>query len=224
MGLKDTEFFDNENYEATTTQIIICQQCSSHLCLSNLIISDGFTGSSGEALLVDKIINYQADPEIIESTMLTGDYLTRSVRCKQCLTRLGWTYKKAFRQREAYKEGKFVIEKKFLKSIPNNSATSDLIVEARRNSLDRRRRSSATISLSNSSIDEINHHNCQNDFKFNNLPLDPYLKSLLTTHTRNSFSFRDFYNATSNSRVRHGAMEKDDFEEEDEDNEVFVDV
>lgn len=223
MGLKDTEFFDYENYESSDTQIIICKECSSHLCLSQLILSDEFTGSSGPAYLVDNLINYQAENKVQESKMHTGTYLIKSVGCKQCKTRLGWTYKKAYKFSEAYKEGKFVIEKKFIKFIPNNSAPSDLILQAQKNIDHRRRRSSATISSSSSSINE-SLDGAMDNFKYNNLPLDPINKTTSPTSSRlphiiaRSLSFRDIY--TSN-RLRFQGTDKE-FEEEDED--VFVDV
>lgn len=234
MGLRDTDFFGHESYESPDTQIIICKQCSSHLCLSSLILSDEFTGSSGPAYLVDNLINFTPDEAIQETKMHTGDYLIKTVFCNQCDIRLGWTYKKSFSFSQAYKEGKFVIEKKFIKFISNNSATSDLILQAKQNN--RRRRSSATLSSSSSSINDNDHHSLTNDeFKFNNLPLDPFNKSVslnygisknntvnrLSTLPRNSLNFRDLY---TSSRLRFQGLNKEEFEEGDEDDKVFVDV
>lgn len=199
MGLRDSDFFDSDSYESSDTKIIICKECSAHLCLSHHVLSDEFTGSSGPAYLVDTIINYAADPHVQETKMVTGDYLVQSVSCKQCKTRLGWTYKKSFKYTEAYKEGKFVIENKFIKFIPNNSATTDLVDQARKSHA-RRRRLSATLSSSSSfSEDDL--------FKFLNLPQE------------SPKGFRSLY---TTNRLRFQGLK--DFDEKDENDDVFVDV
>lgn len=141
MGLRHTEFFDNTSYESSSTQIIVCDECLAHLCLSSLVLSDNFSGLSGDALLVDKLINISTDNRDLKTEMKTGLYLVNKIHCSQCLTELGWMYKKLFKYLEVYKEGKFVIEKSFIKEIPNNSSSSVLIQQAR---LLRRRRSLAS--------------------------------------------------------------------------------
>lgn len=166
MGLQYTNFFEGAEYECNDTQIIICKECSSHLCLSSLIISDSFSGSSGPAYLVDRIINYVLDGDVEETQMKTGVYLIKKVKCHQCLTTIGWTYKKSFKYSESYKEGKFVIEKAFLKIINNNSSTQNLIQLARQNY---RRRLSSNSTNNSCELDE--------DFKFNDSNLK-YLNRL----------------------------------------------
>ncbi|CAH2354183.1 hypothetical protein CLIB1423_15S00452 [[Candida] railenensis] len=161
MGLKQTHFFSNSSYEAEDTQIIICRTCSSHLCLSSLILSDNFVGSSGPAYLVDKLINYHPDSEAVETNMRTGTYLICNVRCHQCSTKLGWVYRKAYEDQESYKEGKFVIEEKFIKTIANNSSTATLLENMKRN----RRRSSAANSVKSSSFSSENE---DDSFRFEN--------------------------------------------------------
>lgn len=178
MGLRYTDFFDSCNYEPSDTQIVICGSCSSHLCLSHLILSDNFTGSSGPAYLVDKLINYQPDGGLIETKMRTGEYLINKVRCHQCMSPLGWNYKKAFSYSEAYKEGKFVIEEKYIKLIPNNLSTAALEEKARK-SRSRRHSSGSSVqssfnrshsfaSTASSTIEEIDSKDA---FKFDMSPL-----------------------------------------------------
>lgn len=145
MGLKYADYFSNDKYEVADTEIIICRQCSTHLCLSHLVISDGFRGSTGPAFFVDQLINYHADPVPKDKIMRTGTYLIKNVHCNQCMTALGWMYSKAYDDRESYKEGKFVIEQEYIKLIPNNSGTKALWDQARRNS---RRRRSLALSVS----------------------------------------------------------------------------
>lgn len=150
MGLKHTDFFENTSYDASNTMIFVCNECLSHLCLSSLVLSDKFWGLLGDAYLVDKLINVQPDESDQETAMKTGVYLINKIHCLQCLTTLGWLYKKLFKHLESYKEGKYVIEKKFISQVPNHTNTAALLQQAR---VLRRRRSSAS-TVSNGSLDD----------------------------------------------------------------------
>lgn len=173
MGLKHTDFFESTSYESGDTQIIVCNECLAHLCLSTMVLSDKFRGLSGDAYLVDKLINIQPDDKDQETPMLTGVYLINKVKCLQCFTTLGWFYKKSFNYSESYKEGKYVVEKKFIREIPNNCATATLVQQAR---LLRRRRSSANSNVSSSSsIDDetlVESFRPKLDFPFGNIVKD----------------------------------------------------
>lgn len=46
--------------------------------------------------------------------MITGLHSVCDISCKRCKTLIGWTYLAAYEQSQKYKEGKFIIEKKFL--------------------------------------------------------------------------------------------------------------
>lgn len=218
MGLQLTDFFDNTNYESADTQIIICKECSSHLCLSHLVISESFQGSSGPAVLVDRLINYKTDPVLQESKMLTGVYLINKVLCRQCLQTIGWTYKKSFNYAEAYKEGKFVIERKFIKLIPNNSSTANLIEQAK---LSNRRRRLSTKSLSSASSLEDGGYS--GDFKFNTIPETTKPKSSVAP-ANSAIRITNIYSGSGLGRLNYRGLDKDDFDEGDEDDNVFVDV
>ncbi|KAF6046846.1 hypothetical protein FOB58_004025 [Candida parapsilosis] len=74
MGLKYTNYFDNSQYTCPDTHIFTCKGCSSHLCLSNLVLSDNFNGSSGPALLVEQLINVDISPITEDTSMRTGLY------------------------------------------------------------------------------------------------------------------------------------------------------
>lgn len=207
MGLKHTDFFENTSYEASDTQIIVCNECLSHLCLSSLVLSDKFWGLSGDAFLVDKLINVQPDHKDQETPMKTGIYLINKIRCQQCFTSLGWLYKKLFKYSESYKEGKYVIEKKYIRQIPNHSATAALIQQAK---LLRRRRSS-TSTLCSSSLEEDTMY-------------FPGTKKDLAPIAHNSvLSFREGISQAL-SRQRFLGIDKDEFDEHDEDDNVFVDA
>lgn len=216
MGLKHTDFFESTSYEAGDTQIIVCCECLSHLCLSNLVLSDKFRGLSGEAYLVDKLINVQPEDKAQETSMITGVYLINKVRCLQCYTTLGWFYKKSFNYSESYKEGKYVIEKKYIREIPNNSSTATLVQQAR---LLRRRRSSANSFCSTSTDEDSSLESFRrrrdSEFKFGNI----HVKQEMSPARLN---FRDGFNLLS--RLRFLGIDKDDLDEQDEDNNVFVDA
>lgn len=217
MGLRYTNFFDESKYESCETQIIVCKECSCHLCLTDLVISDDFQGSSGQAYLVESIINYVPDKVLRESNMKTGVYLTRDVKCHQCKIRLGWTYQKAYSYLETYKEGKFVIEKSFIKFITNNSSTKLLLEQADRNNRRRLSANSTTSTISEASLDE---NTKIDNFRFISNPISEHKPRSLSQRS-DSFDFRDIQNGTFLRRLRFQGMDKDDI---DEDEDVFVDV
>lgn len=166
MGLMCTNYFENYKYDSPKIQIITCKGCLSHLCLSDLIILDKFSGSSGPAYLVDLLINFEFESQFQETEMLTGIYVVSKIRCHQCKSILGWYYKKAYSYRETYKEGKFVIEKEFIKFIDNNLLTNALIENALKNKF--RRRYSLTLTVSSEDIDLVHSNNYTvKDSKFN---------------------------------------------------------
>lgn len=192
MGLKYTNFFDNDQYQSPDVKIITCVECSSHLCLSNLIISDSFNGTNGAAYLVENVINIDVDPLLEQSKMRTGEYLTHKFKCHQCKQQLGWYYKKSFKQEESYKEGKYVIEKKFIRFIVNNSSTSHLIEQAIKNKLKRRYSSSSTIT----SDDEISQRS-------NSLDDTTSLHSISTTTSNSSVESRGNHDPQSPQKPRY---------------------
>lgn len=211
MGLKITDFFESASYEDSDTQIIVCTNCLSHLCLSSLVISDKFWGLSGKAYLVDQLINVLRDRDDLETQMKTGTYVINKVKCGQCLTSLGWIYKKSYCSAESYKEGKFVIERKFIHLIPNNSATSILAEQAK---ILRRRRSLASVSISDDdSISLI-------------LRLDGSVseKSPVSKKRYARPPIMHFRESLTHLEGRRIPSDKDNFDENEEDANVFVDA
>lgn len=53
--------------------------------------------------------------------MTTGRHIIRTIRCKNCQSLIGWTYVKAFESEQKYKEGKFIIEKSYMREIDNSA-------------------------------------------------------------------------------------------------------
>lgn len=161
MGLKCTDYFETSKYDSPDIQIITCKSCSSHLCLSDLILSDNFSGSTGPAYLVDNLINVQINPKTEDTQMKTGAYKINKVECHQCLKTLGWYYKKSYSYSETYKEGKFVIEKSFIK-FSDNLSTTQLLKEKAMQSKFRRFSNSSS---HNSSAISIEANDCIIDAK-----------------------------------------------------------
>ena len=209
MGLKITNFFANSSYEDDQTQIIVCTECLSHLCLSSLVISDKFWGQSGEAYLVDQLINVLCAMDDLETQMKTGLYVINKIKCQQCSSPLGWVYKKSHNISEAGKEGKFVIERKYIHLIPNNLAFSFLAEQAKKL---RRKRSSVSTLVSDD--DSISLY-----LQCDSLVAD---KSLATTSSgRPAIShFRD----SLGLRRSHFCVDKDHCDEHGEEANVFVDM
>lgn len=207
MGLKATEFFENTSYDSKNNKIFVCNECLTHLCLSNLVISDQFTGASGHAYLVDRLINVQPEGPDQEKQFRTGVYIVNDVRCSQCRTRLGWYYKKLAAYAEAYKEGKYVVERAFIREVPNLLLTASLLQQAR---LLRRRRSSAnslaSLADEDSLLDSFRRRR-SDEFKFSQANIKLELQRL----------------GLGTRSLRFLAV-KDDFDEHDEDPNVFVDA
>lgn len=155
MGLKYNRFFDDGKYERVGNKVICCRQCLTHLCHSNIVISDGFLGESGQAYLVLDLINYEFYLHLQETQMKTGLYQIHKVRCHTCQQKLGWFYKKAYIPEEEYKEGKFVIEDAYLHFCDNPSVTEALVARAVKNQTSRKALFSSTALLSSSALDAL---------------------------------------------------------------------
>lgn len=90
-------------------QVYTCKRCSTHLARGEDILSKGFQGRLGTAFLFDGVCNV-CTGELEERDMRTGMYLVRDICCIKCESNVGWTYVKAHRDSEKYKEGKFILE------------------------------------------------------------------------------------------------------------------
>ena len=90
-------------------QIITCKGCSSHLCLSDLILSDNFNGASGPAYLVEDLINIEFNLQSEETPMKTGVYKINKVKCHQCKNQLGWYYKNLIHLLKLIKKGNLLL-------------------------------------------------------------------------------------------------------------------
>lgn len=91
-------------------RVFACAKCRTHLTSQDDIISKSFHGRHGRAFLVENAVNVVKGP-VQERWLMTGFHEVCDINCKRCDQLVGWTYVKAYEQREKYKEGKFVIEK-----------------------------------------------------------------------------------------------------------------
>ncbi|RLV96357.1 yippee-like protein [Spathaspora sp. JA1] len=188
MGLRCTNYFENSKYESPDIQIITCKGCSSHLCLSDLILSDNFNGASGPAYLVDNLINIEFNLKSEETPMKTGVYLINKIKCHQCKSPLGWYYKKSYSCAETYKEGKFVIEKNFIKFVDNHTTMRLLMERAMKNRY-RRRLSSLSV-LTVDELDSIEDEKAHSPaVHYNQAQL---IKALEPEHNTNKNNFNFF--------------------------------
>ena len=115
--------------------IYTCKTCEIHLADHLDFISKDFRGKTGTAFLFAKVINVFLGPES-EKEMMTGRHIVADIYCAQCSIVIGWTYVsvslhlspashfaclasqlKAFEKDQKYKEGKFIIERAYLKPL-----------------------------------------------------------------------------------------------------------
>lgn len=90
-------------------KIYSCGSCGTYLTNKENLISCRFRGSTGKALLFDKVVNLNVS-EMQDRLMLTGRHLVRDIACKSCDAKLGWFYEYAVKSDQRYKEGKFILE------------------------------------------------------------------------------------------------------------------
>ncbi|KAL6451833.1 Ypel Protein yippee-like [Candida maltosa Xu316] len=218
MGLKCTNYFENSKYDSPNIQIITCKGCCSHLCLSDLILSDNFNGASGPAYLVKSLINIEYNLNSEETPMKTGVYKINKIKCHQCKLPLGWYYKKSYNYSESYKEGKFVIEKNFINFIDNLTTTQLMIEKVLQNKYKRRysSTSSTTTSSDNSILSDLDHPHSHS-----NLTMD--------SSNRKSYSASSSSSSGSNSsnllnRLRLPSYSNANGNNNADDDDVFVDA
>lgn len=103
-----------------------CTACSADLALSAQIVSKGFTGRYGRALLVappnavattedethgddDSLLNIRIG-RLENRQLVTGWHVVADISCGGCSKKLGWKYVDAKEQSQKYKVGKYILE------------------------------------------------------------------------------------------------------------------
>ncbi|OAA69579.1 yippee family protein [Cordyceps fumosorosea ARSEF 2679] len=100
-----------------------CSACSADLALSAQIVSKGFTGRYGRALLVSPPSPSDDDDDDDEAALLnirlgrlenrqlvTGWHVVADISCATCGRKLGWKYVDAREKSQRYKVGKYILE------------------------------------------------------------------------------------------------------------------
>lgn len=106
MGLRYSTHIDSKRTSATTYG---CSGCRTHLSTSQLVLSKDYRGQTGDAYLMDKVVNVkQGEPDM--RTMLTGRYLVSDIMCHQCGHRVGWKYHHTDAKNQKFKEGRYILE------------------------------------------------------------------------------------------------------------------
>lgn len=107
MGRIFLEYLTAKTYYA-------CKKCDAHFVDQKDLVSKSFHGRTGKAYLFDNVINLNYGPAE-EKSMMTGLHVVKDIKCRQCGTKIGWTYVQAYEESQKYKEGKFIIEKAYFK-------------------------------------------------------------------------------------------------------------
>ncbi|KAK4173242.1 yippee zinc-binding/DNA-binding /Mis18, centromere assembly-domain-containing protein [Triangularia setosa] len=114
----------------TSPSLIRCLSCRSHLAFHSQIVSKGFHGRHGKALLVAPPCTSSHDNNDHEKSshtphaglsnirlgstekrqLATGPHEVADIFCAICETKLGWKYVKADEPSQKYKVGKFILE------------------------------------------------------------------------------------------------------------------
>ncbi|PRP83810.1 tRNA 2'-phosphotransferase 1-like [Planoprotostelium fungivorum] len=87
-----------------------CRICTTPLIDNNLMLSDKYTSSTGEAFLFTEAANVCHGRQRTEK-LRSGIYLICDLHCVNCHQRLGWHYEESVSEEQKYKEGKCVLEK-----------------------------------------------------------------------------------------------------------------
>ncbi|CCH42256.1 hypothetical protein BN7_1800 [Wickerhamomyces ciferrii] len=106
MGFRYSTYIDSDGVTAFTYG---CGGCRTHLSSSNLILSRDYRGRTGDAYLMDKVVNIVQGSKQIRQ-MITGAYLVSDIRCHQCKNLVGWKYHHTDSRDQKYKEGKYILE------------------------------------------------------------------------------------------------------------------
>ena len=93
---------------------LACASCGAHVAPLAALVSTNFTGRSGPALLVSRVVNVVAGAA--EGRVLrSGPHVVRDLVCAGCGALLGWDYLRASSPAEEYKVGKAVLERAHLR-------------------------------------------------------------------------------------------------------------
>ncbi|KAI5657607.1 hypothetical protein M9H77_26401 [Catharanthus roseus] len=87
-----------------------CRYCRSPIAMRDDLLSKSFWAKSGKAYLFANAMNIVMGQKE-DRQLITGNFAVANIYCGGCGEELGWKYIRAYKEREKYKEGKFIIEK-----------------------------------------------------------------------------------------------------------------
>ncbi|OTB09191.1 hypothetical protein M426DRAFT_316482 [Hypoxylon sp. CI-4A] len=106
----------------TQPNTIRCSTCASDFAFASQIVSKGFTGRYGRALLVSppdqpprkgikgrELANIRVGKSETR-VLVTGSHVVADIHCTVCNTKVGWKYIDAKEESQKYKVGKFILE------------------------------------------------------------------------------------------------------------------
>jgi len=96
---------------STPISIYQCRSCQTHFTSYDKIISKGFTGRLGRAILVRDVQNIKIGIPC-DRMLVTGIHTVADIKCAGCDTNIGWKYLAAFESSQKYKSGKYILELK----------------------------------------------------------------------------------------------------------------
>ena len=105
MGRVFKQYLDD-----SATKIYGCAACRAHIADADAIVSKAFQGRHGRAYLVDAVVNVR-EGEAEERMLITGLHRVADIHCCVCGAGLGWKYVHAFEETQAYKVGRFIVER-----------------------------------------------------------------------------------------------------------------
>ncbi|GAW13020.1 hypothetical protein ANO14919_023960 [Xylariales sp. No.14919] len=120
LGRPSTERRDAPKLTRTHPDTIRCSTCGTDLAFYSQVVSKGFTGRYGRAILISppddplqksgpNLINIKiGKPE--NRILATGPHVVSDIQCATCRAKIGWKYIDAKEEPQKYKIGKFVLE------------------------------------------------------------------------------------------------------------------
>ncbi|KAF4124264.1 Pfam:Yippee [Geosmithia morbida] len=141
---------ENTRLSRVAPDTLRCKHCSTDLALSLQVMSKGFTGRHGRALLVSpsrggaddggNLLNVRIGPS--ENRQLsTGWHTVADISCSTCCRMLGWKYVAARELSQQYKVGKYILETERVTTHRSWEHVEDGSVELQRQQRQQRRRS-----------------------------------------------------------------------------------
>ncbi|KAL9225423.1 hypothetical protein vseg_001352 [Gypsophila vaccaria] len=100
---------DNQWNYGVESKVYSCNNCLNPIAFSKDLLSKAFVAKSGRAAMFGKTMNVTVGEKILKQLM-TGQFTVGEIYCAKCGQVLGWKYFQAHEQKQAYKEGKFILE------------------------------------------------------------------------------------------------------------------